>query len=163
MRIWSSLDWFGNVVFDLICKVGVDLKSKWVFSSSSPELDRINFQKWFLVFPDGNLSHLSLSSMALFFPGQSTTFSELASNCSWNKAKGNSGPNCYKGGCQSWYIVGVQIFSAYLYLIYIFFLQFPLSDFVVMLFHYDGVVDKWRDLSWSDSAIHVSAVNQTKW
>jgi hypothetical protein len=50
-----------------------------------------------------------------------------------------------------------------LYLIYIFFLQFPLSDFVVMLFHYDGVVDKWRDLSWGDSAIHVSAVNQTKW
>ncbi|XP_011047855.1 PREDICTED: uncharacterized protein LOC105142097 isoform X1 [Populus euphratica] len=41
--------------------------------------------------------------------------------------------------------------------------KFPLSDFVVMLFHYDGVVDKWRDLSWSDSAIHVSAVNQTKW
>ncbi|KAJ6342951.1 hypothetical protein OIU78_010798 [Salix suchowensis] len=41
--------------------------------------------------------------------------------------------------------------------------KFPLSDFVVMLFHYDGVVDEWRGLSWSDSAIHVSAVNQTKW
>ncbi|XP_058007156.1 uncharacterized protein LOC110650723 isoform X3 [Hevea brasiliensis] len=41
--------------------------------------------------------------------------------------------------------------------------KFPLSDFVVMLFHYDGVVDKWRDLPWSDHAIHVSAVNQTKW
>ncbi|KAG6778367.1 hypothetical protein POTOM_018226 [Populus tomentosa] len=41
--------------------------------------------------------------------------------------------------------------------------KFPLSDFVVMLFHYDGVVDDWRDLSWSNSAIHVSAVNQTKW
>uniref|UniRef100_A0A6N2MBK7 Uncharacterized protein n=2 Tax=Salix viminalis TaxID=40686 RepID=A0A6N2MBK7_SALVM len=27
--------------------------------------------------------------------------------------------------------------------------KFPLSDFVVMLFHYDGVVDEWRGLSWS--------------
>ena len=42
-------------------------------------------------------------------------------------------------------------------------LQFPSSDFVVMLFHYDGFVDEWRDLAWSDQAIHVSAVNQTKW
>ncbi|XP_021286424.1 uncharacterized protein LOC110418121 [Herrania umbratica] len=41
--------------------------------------------------------------------------------------------------------------------------KFPSSDFVVMLFHYDGVVDEWRDLEWSDRAIHVSAVNQTKW
>ncbi|KAJ8768225.1 hypothetical protein K2173_021165 [Erythroxylum novogranatense] len=41
--------------------------------------------------------------------------------------------------------------------------KFPLSQFVVMLFHYDGIVDKWRDLSWSDSAIHISAMNQTKW
>lgn len=42
-------------------------------------------------------------------------------------------------------------------------LQFLSSDFVVMLFHYDGYVDEWRDLTWSDHAIHVSAVNQTKW
>ncbi|OMO92317.1 hypothetical protein COLO4_17686 [Corchorus olitorius] len=41
--------------------------------------------------------------------------------------------------------------------------KFPSSDFVVMLFHYDGIVDEWRDLEWSDRAIHVSAVNQTKW
>lgn len=41
--------------------------------------------------------------------------------------------------------------------------QFPPSDFVVMLFHYDGVVDAWRDLEWSAHAIHVSAINQTKW
>ncbi|KAJ7002514.1 hypothetical protein NC653_007870 [Populus alba x Populus x berolinensis] len=42
--------------------------------------------------------------------------------------------------------------------------KFPLSDFVVMLFHYDGVVDKWRDLSWSDSAIHenIEAQRQRK-
>ncbi|KDO43503.1 hypothetical protein CISIN_1g040488mg [Citrus sinensis] len=41
--------------------------------------------------------------------------------------------------------------------------KFPPSDFVVMLFHYDGVVDAWRDLEWSAHAIHVSAINQTKW
>ncbi|XP_068665031.1 uncharacterized protein [Aristolochia californica] len=41
--------------------------------------------------------------------------------------------------------------------------KFPLSDFSIMLFHYDGIVDDWRDLHWSDSALHVSAVNQTKW
>ncbi|KAL3382266.1 hypothetical protein AABB24_002029 [Solanum stoloniferum] len=36
-------------------------------------------------------------------------------------------------------------------------------DFVVMLFHYDGVVDEWNDLEWSNRALHVSAMNQTKW
>ncbi|KAE8724794.1 pentatricopeptide repeat-containing protein [Hibiscus syriacus] len=41
--------------------------------------------------------------------------------------------------------------------------KFPARDFVVMLFHYDGVVDEWRDLEWNDRAIHLSAVNQTKW
>ncbi|XP_031248352.1 uncharacterized protein LOC116106143 [Pistacia vera] len=41
--------------------------------------------------------------------------------------------------------------------------KFPPSDFVVMLFHYDGIVDDWRDLEWSAQAIHVSAINQTKW
>ncbi|XP_048335819.2 uncharacterized protein LOC107408523 isoform X2 [Ziziphus jujuba] len=41
--------------------------------------------------------------------------------------------------------------------------KFSSSDFVVMLFHYDGHMDEWRDLAWSDRAIHVSAVNQTKW
>ncbi|TYI88412.1 hypothetical protein E1A91_D04G207500v1 [Gossypium mustelinum] len=41
--------------------------------------------------------------------------------------------------------------------------KFPISDFVVMLFHYDGIVDEWKDFEWSDRAIHVSAVNQTKW
>nr|XP_023918529.1 uncharacterized protein LOC112030075 [Quercus suber] len=41
--------------------------------------------------------------------------------------------------------------------------KFLSSDFVVMLFHYDGIVDDWRDLDWSDHAIHVSAINQTKW
>lgn len=32
-----------------------------------------------------------------------------------------------------------------------------------MLFHYDGFVDGWKDLAWSSRAIHVSAINQTKW
>lgn len=41
--------------------------------------------------------------------------------------------------------------------------KFSSNDFIVMLFHYDGIVDKWRDLSWSDKALHVSAINQTKW
>ncbi|XP_065872421.1 uncharacterized protein [Euphorbia lathyris] len=41
--------------------------------------------------------------------------------------------------------------------------KFPISEFVVMLFHYDGILDQWNDLPWSDHAIHVSAVNQTKW
>ncbi|KAL2254275.1 UNVERIFIED_CONTAM: hypothetical protein Sindi_0222200, partial [Sesamum indicum] len=37
------------------------------------------------------------------------------------------------------------------------------DDFIVMLFHYDGVVDEWHDFEWSDRVIHVSATNQTKW
>ncbi|KAF6168058.1 hypothetical protein GIB67_011443 [Kingdonia uniflora] len=41
--------------------------------------------------------------------------------------------------------------------------KIPSRDFVIMLFHYDGAVDAWRDLEWSDRAIHVSTVNQTKW
>lgn len=41
--------------------------------------------------------------------------------------------------------------------------KFLEHDFVVMLFHYDGVVDEWNDLDWSSRAIHVSAMNQTKW
>ncbi|GFY91819.1 lysine ketoglutarate reductase trans-splicing-like protein [Actinidia rufa] len=32
-----------------------------------------------------------------------------------------------------------------------------------MLFHYDGNVDGWWDLSWSKKAIHIVAQNQTKW
>lgn len=42
-------------------------------------------------------------------------------------------------------------------------LQFPSNDFVIMLFHYDGIVDDWKDFDWSSHAIHVSAINQTKW
>ncbi|MQL74165.1 hypothetical protein Taro_006543 [Colocasia esculenta] len=41
--------------------------------------------------------------------------------------------------------------------------KFITSGFIVMLFHYDGVVDEWRDLQWCDRALHVSAINQTKW
>ncbi|KAK1353988.1 GTPase Der [Heracleum sosnowskyi] len=41
--------------------------------------------------------------------------------------------------------------------------KFPEDDFVVMLFHYDGVVDDWKDFEWSSRAIHVSAIHQTKW
>lgn len=42
-------------------------------------------------------------------------------------------------------------------------MQFLSSDFSVMLFHYDGVVDAWKDLEWANNVVHVSAVNQTKW
>ncbi|XP_050143012.1 uncharacterized protein LOC126618860 isoform X1 [Malus sylvestris] len=41
--------------------------------------------------------------------------------------------------------------------------KFLSSGFVVMLFHYDGIVDQWKEFQWSDQVIHVSAVNQTKW
>ncbi|XP_033133278.1 uncharacterized protein LOC103834066 [Brassica rapa] len=41
--------------------------------------------------------------------------------------------------------------------------KFPLQDFVVMLFHYDGVLDDWNQYPWSAHAIHVSVMNQTKW
>ncbi|XP_027933501.1 uncharacterized protein LOC114189006 [Vigna unguiculata] len=41
--------------------------------------------------------------------------------------------------------------------------KFLSSDFVVMLFHYDGFVDGWKSLAWSNNVIHVSAINQTKW
>ncbi|PPD86795.1 hypothetical protein GOBAR_DD16281 [Gossypium barbadense] len=41
--------------------------------------------------------------------------------------------------------------------------KFLSSGFVVMLFHYDGIVDEWKDFAWSDQVIHVSARNQTKW
>ncbi|THG06582.1 hypothetical protein TEA_029082 [Camellia sinensis var. sinensis] len=37
------------------------------------------------------------------------------------------------------------------------------NGFSVMVFHYDGVVDEWRDIEWSSRVIHVSAINQTKW
>ncbi|KAI5679870.1 hypothetical protein M9H77_01097 [Catharanthus roseus] len=41
--------------------------------------------------------------------------------------------------------------------------KFLRNEFVIMLFHYDGIVDSWKDFEWSNYAIHVSAVNQTKW
>ncbi|KAM5561888.1 hypothetical protein ABKV19_022462 [Rosa sericea] len=41
--------------------------------------------------------------------------------------------------------------------------KFLSSGFVVMLFHYDGNVDVWKQFQWNDLVIHVAAVNQTKW
>ncbi|KAI7745796.1 hypothetical protein M8C21_008941 [Ambrosia artemisiifolia] len=41
--------------------------------------------------------------------------------------------------------------------------KFLENDFVVMVFHYDGIVDQWNDLQWASRVIHVSAMNQTKW
>ncbi|XP_062161586.1 uncharacterized protein LOC133868666 [Alnus glutinosa] len=36
-------------------------------------------------------------------------------------------------------------------------------NFTIILFHYDGNVDGWRDLNWSKKATHIVAQNQTKW
>ncbi|VAI61830.1 unnamed protein product [Triticum turgidum subsp. durum] len=41
--------------------------------------------------------------------------------------------------------------------------KFFSDGFSIMIFHYDGVVEQWGDLRWSSAAVHVSAVNQTKW
>ncbi|CAN8325156.1 unnamed protein product [Cochlearia groenlandica] len=41
--------------------------------------------------------------------------------------------------------------------------KFPPRDFVVMLFHYDGVVEEWKQYQWNKYAIHVFVMNQTKW
>ncbi|URD78230.1 Lysine ketoglutarate reductase trans-splicing related, partial [Musa troglodytarum] len=41
--------------------------------------------------------------------------------------------------------------------------KFLFSNFTIILFHYDGVVDEWSDLEWSDTVLHISAINQTKW
>ncbi|KAL6603392.1 hypothetical protein ACP70R_043753 [Stipagrostis hirtigluma subsp. patula] len=41
--------------------------------------------------------------------------------------------------------------------------KFLNENYAVMLFHYDGNVDGWRHLQWSDKAVHILAHNQTKW
>ncbi|KAA8519851.1 hypothetical protein F0562_014059 [Nyssa sinensis] len=41
--------------------------------------------------------------------------------------------------------------------------KFLSENFTVILFHYDGNVDGWWDLEWSNKAIHIVAENQTKW
>ncbi|KAF8407396.1 hypothetical protein HHK36_006527 [Tetracentron sinense] len=41
--------------------------------------------------------------------------------------------------------------------------QFLFENCSILLFHYDGNVDGWNDLEWSNKAIHILAHNQTKW
>lgn len=41
--------------------------------------------------------------------------------------------------------------------------KFLMENCSVILFHYDGNVDGWHDLGWSNKAIHILAHNQTKW
>ncbi|CAN8294276.1 unnamed protein product [Cochlearia groenlandica] len=41
--------------------------------------------------------------------------------------------------------------------------KFLPANFTIVLFHYDGNMDKWWDLEWSSKAIHIVAQNQTKW
>lgn len=58
-------------------------------------------------------------------------------------------------------IVGYML--VHIHFRYLLLLQFLENNFVVMLFHYDGIVDEWNQLQWSSQVIHVSATNQTKW
>ncbi|KAF8108103.1 hypothetical protein N665_0115s0109 [Sinapis alba] len=41
--------------------------------------------------------------------------------------------------------------------------KFLPANFTVVLFHYDGNMDQWSDLEWSSKAIHIVAMDQTKW
>ncbi|XP_004495539.1 uncharacterized protein [Cicer arietinum] len=41
--------------------------------------------------------------------------------------------------------------------------KFLASNFTVMLFHYDGIVDRWKKFEWSDRIIHISVADQSKW
>ncbi|KAL2330192.1 hypothetical protein Fmac_017773 [Flemingia macrophylla] len=42
--------------------------------------------------------------------------------------------------------------------------KFLANNFVVMLFHYDSIVDEWNEFEWSSTkVIHVSVANQSKW
>ncbi|KAJ8440361.1 hypothetical protein Cgig2_012797 [Carnegiea gigantea] len=41
--------------------------------------------------------------------------------------------------------------------------KFLNNDFTVVLFHYDGNVDDWKDLEWSAQTLHIAAGIQTKW
>ncbi|GMH05410.1 hypothetical protein Nepgr_007250 [Nepenthes gracilis] len=41
--------------------------------------------------------------------------------------------------------------------------KFLTENFTIVLFHYDGNMEGWSDLEWSNKAIHIMAQNQTKW
>lgn len=41
--------------------------------------------------------------------------------------------------------------------------KFLSVNFTIILFHYDGNLNGWWDLDWSNEAIHIVAQNQTKW
>ncbi|XP_017229530.1 uncharacterized protein LOC108204544 isoform X2 [Daucus carota subsp. sativus] len=41
--------------------------------------------------------------------------------------------------------------------------KFRPVNFTIILFHYDGKVDGWMNLEWSNKAIHIVGQNQTKW
>lgn len=92
-------------------------------------------------------------------------FEELIGDTSRDQTKGQRKRNYQQGSTlYPWVALARHSFNLEKCIdISIRFLQFPESDFVVMIFHYDGVVDQWRNLTWFDGAIHVSAPNQTKW
>ncbi|GJS88287.1 hypothetical protein Tco_0770923 [Tanacetum coccineum] len=37
------------------------------------------------------------------------------------------------------------------------------ENFFILLFHYDGWTSEWNEFEWSNRAIHVSVLKQTKW
>lgn len=41
--------------------------------------------------------------------------------------------------------------------------KFLAENFTIALFHYDGKMNEWWDLDWSNKAVHIAAQNQTKW
>ncbi|GAQ84024.1 hypothetical protein KFL_001730170 [Klebsormidium nitens] len=41
--------------------------------------------------------------------------------------------------------------------------KFPASDFVYLIFHYDGIVEQWNTSPWFDAAIHIVGKRQSKW
>ncbi|KAL1341787.1 hypothetical protein HN51_028322 [Arachis hypogaea] len=41
--------------------------------------------------------------------------------------------------------------------------KFVAANFTMMLFHYDGIVDDWKEFDWNDHVIHVAVLNQGKW
>lgn len=60
-------------------------------------------------------------------------------------------------------ILGIEELLGFICKVFFVSSQFRPANFTVVLFHYDGNMDKWWDLEWSSKAIHIVAQNQTKW
>ena len=103
--------------------------------------------------------------LCLFSGESEPPWNEFVSYGCWNQAEGASQQTHPKGFVFVFFLIIVFVFVLSMndtYHIAMNF-QFPTRDFVVMLFHYDGVVDDWKQYPWNEHAIHVSVMNQTKW